>query len=138
MVANAQLVLRGDTLNVPGNRRVTVYQGYSGTTARFSVVATGSGAGLALTPVLAGQPTPTGTPITVGSTAMVTVRVTMDSTAGQLTLAVYSTTGALLGVEQLGNGTPAAGTTSIRVGLVDQSTGTRPGGYLSFDQLQRW
>ncbi len=138
VVANAQLVVRGDTLAVPAGKRVTVYQGYSGTAARFSVVATGSGAGLALTPVLAGQPTPTGTPITVGSTAMVTVRVTMDSTAGQLTLAVYSTTGALLGVEQLGNGTPAAGTSSIRVGLVDQSTGTRPSGRLSFDQLQRW
>ena len=138
VVANAQFALRGDSLAVPTGTRVTIYQGYAGTTARFSVVATGSGAGLALTPVLAGQTTPTGTPITIGNTAIVTVRVTMDSTAGQLTLAVYGSTGNLLGVQQLGNGTPAAGTTSIRVGLVDQSTAVRPTGYVSLDQLQRW
>ena len=130
---NAQLLLRGDTLNVPANKQVAVYQGLLGSTAAFSVVASGSGAGLALTPVLG---TTTGTPITVGNNGIVTVRVTMDGT-GQLTLAVYNAAGSLLGVRQL---TGAARTIdTARLGLVDQSSTTvKPTGYVSLDQLQRW
>ncbi len=136
-LASAQLLLRGDTLSVPAGKSVTVYRGLYGTTTSFSLTATGTGAGLALTPVLAG-PDVTGKPIPVGNTAIVTVRVTMDGTQGQLTVAVYNAAGSLLGVQQLSNGAAARTTDSVSLGLVDQSSAIRPSGYVSLDQLQRW
>ncbi len=135
-LANAQLLLRGDTLNA--GKPVAVYQGYSGSTPSFSVVATGTGATLALTPVLAGQATASGKPVTVGNTGIVTLRVTMDGSRGQLTVAVYNAAGSLLGVQELSNGATAQKTDSVRLGLVNQSSTNRPSGYVSLDQLQRW
>ncbi|PKW25475.1 multicopper oxidase domain-containing protein [Phycicoccus duodecadis] len=137
--ANAQFLVRGSTLAVKAGQAVTVYRGGSSSQpTTFAVVASGSGAALALTPVLAGQTTATGTPIVIGNTVIATVRLMMDTTAGQLTFAVYNAAGSLLGVQQLSNGSAAAPISKVWLGLVDQSTGLKPSGYVSLDQLQRW